>query len=88
MTEAKIEATACAAARQKGWLTYKFTSPARRSVPDRLFVREGRVVFIEFKSPAGKLTPGQVREIAELGAHGAEVHVCRSVEEALGALSE
>ena len=80
--EAKVRAKAIAA----GWLVYKFTSPSRRSVPDRLFLRGGRYVLIEFKRPGGTLTSGQTREIDRLRHAGAEVHVCYSVEEACDAL--
>jgi hypothetical protein len=80
--EAKVRAKAIAA----GWLVYKFTSPSRRSVPDRLFIRDGRYVFIEFKRPGGTLTTGQTREIDRLRCAGADVYVCYSVEEACDAL--
>jgi hypothetical protein len=80
--EAQIEAAACRWAIDNGWLSYKFTSPARRSVPDRMFIKESRVVFVEFKRPGGKLTEGQEREIKRLQDAWAEVHVCWSVQEA------
>jgi len=81
--EAKVRAQAIAA----GWLVYKFTSPSRRSVPDRLFIRGGRVAFVEFKRPGGTLTSGQAREIERLRQKGGvEVYVCYSVEEACDAL--
>ena len=86
MLEREIESKARAKAIEAGGLCYKFTSPSRRSVPDRLFIRDGRVVFIEFKRPGGKLTSGQEREIERLRRAGAEVHVCYSVEEACRAL--
>ena len=47
--EKDIEAKVCLYARDKGMLTYKFTSPARAAVPDRMFIYKGRVFFIEFK---------------------------------------
>lgn len=87
MLEKDIEARARAWAISEGWLVYKFVSPATRSVPDRVFIRDGRVVFIEFKRPGGALTPGQTREIARMRRAGAEVHVCYSVEEAKVALA-
>ena len=86
MLEKDIEAKVRAKALEAGWLCYKFTSPSRRSVPDRLFIRDGRFVFIEFKRPGGKLTSGQAREIERLRKAGAEVYVCYSVEEALNVL--
>lgn len=79
--EAKIEDAACKWAQEESWLAMKFTSRGRRSVPDRLFIKNGRVVFIEFKTEKGRLTPGQEREKRRLEAHGAEVYVCRTVNE-------
>ena len=84
--EAKIEDAACKWAVGQGWLAMKFTSPARRSVPDRIFIRDGQVVFVEFKTPKGVLTSGQEREIARLRGKGATVYVCRSVIETRNAL--
>jgi Holliday junction resolvase len=81
MLEAQIEAAAVKAALEEGWYVAKFTSPQRRSVPDRIFIKGGRVVFIEFKRPGGKLTSGQEREIEKLRRHGAEVWVCYSKQE-------
>ena len=81
--EAKIEADSCRAAIMRGWMTTKYTSPARRSVPDRLFFRDGKCVLIEFKAPKGTLTPGQAREIARLRSKGMPVAVCRSKAEAI-----
>jgi len=87
MFEKDIEAKVRAQAITAGWLVYKFTSPSCRSVPDRLFIRDGRVVFIEFKRPGGRLTSGQAREIKRLRQiGGVEVYVCYSVEEACDAL--
>jgi hypothetical protein len=80
MLEKDIERKACEWARAHGWLAFKFTSPSRRSVPDRLFVRDGRVIFIEFKAAGGRLTSGQAREIQRLLEAGAEVRVAYSVE--------
>ena len=65
--EKQIEAVVCKYARDKGMLTYKFTSPARAAVPDRLFITPGgRVFFCEFKREGQKPTPAQEREHATL----------------------
>ena len=38
MLEKQIESKVCDYAKSKGVLAYKFTSPARAAVPDRLFI--------------------------------------------------
>jgi len=80
--EKDIEAKVCAFAKSHGMLVYKFTSPQRRSVPDRLFItRIGVVFFIEFKKKGKKPTEGQAREIARLRATGVQVFIVDEVDE-------
>ena len=63
-------------------LVYKFTSPNRRSVPDRMIVApHGPVFFIEFKRPGGKTTAGQDREIERLLNQNVSVYVVDDVDQ-------
>jgi len=79
--EKDIEAKVCAYAKKLGCLVYKFTSPARRSVPDRLFIAPlGVIFFIEFKRHGQKPTPAQQVEIEKMHAKGAQVFVVDSVQ--------
>jgi Holliday junction resolvase len=87
MLEKDIERKACEAAKRAGWLAFKFTSPAQRGVPDRIFIKNGRIVFIEFKASGSKVTALQERMIERLRSHGCEVYVCDSVEAARDVLS-
>ena len=87
LRESHIEHACCALAKAVGWLTFKFVSPAHRGVPDRIFIKEGRIVFVEFKAPGKKPTKLQESVIAKLRASGCEVHVCDSVEKFRAALS-
>ena len=50
MLESEIEKTVCNYAKSKGWLVFKFVSPSNRGVPDRIFMRAGKMFFIEFKA--------------------------------------
>lgn len=82
MLEKQIEAKVCDYAKSKGALVYKFTSPARAAVPDRLFIGPtGRVWFIEFKREGQKPTPAQEREHARLRGHNVSVFVIDDVEQ-------
>lgn len=72
-----------------GGLPYKFTSPGRRNVPDRLCVMPGgKVFFVECKAPGKELEPGQRREIRKLRDLGATVYVIDSTVGTLQLLQE
>jgi len=88
MLEKDIEKRAVKAAQAAGWRSYKFSSPAHRGVPDRIFIRAGRVVFIEFKRKGGRVSKLQEREINTMREYGAEVHVCWSIEDAAAVLQQ
>lgn len=80
--EKVIEKKVCDYAKAKGFLVYKFTSPSRRSVPDRLFITpKGFVFFVEFKRRGCKPSPAQEVEIAKLKAAKVRVHVVDNVED-------
>jgi len=82
MLEKQIESKVCEYARSKGVLAYKFTSPARAAVPDRLFIApDGRVWFCEFKRGGAKATPAQEREHNILRQHKVSVFVIDNVIE-------
>lgn len=80
MLEKDIERKVCDYAKSKGTLTYKFTSPNRAAVPDRIFIAPGGFVyFVEFKREGQKPTPAQVREHARLREQGCQVWVIDNV---------
>lgn len=79
--EKVIEKKVCDYAKQLGCIVYKFTSPSRRSVPDRLFIMpKGKgVFFIEFKRRGCKPTPAQAIEIEKIRLQGVHVIVVDNV---------
>lgn len=82
MLEKQIEAKVCAYAKDRGLLVYKFTSPARAAVPDRLFIcPDGRMFFCEFKREGEKPTASQDREHQRLRGHNVTVFVIDNVTE-------
>jgi hypothetical protein len=82
MLEKQIETKVCEYAKARGWLTYKFTSPGRAAVPDRLFISPmGKCVFIEFKREGQKPTPAQTREHQRLREQKVPVFVVDNVKD-------
>ncbi|WP_208452989.1 hypothetical protein [Burkholderia gladioli] len=80
MLEKTVEAYLVERVRALGGTAYKFTSPARASVPDRIVILPpGRIYFVELKRPGGKLTRGQEREHEHLRRLGADVRTLDSI---------
>jgi hypothetical protein len=81
MLEKQIEQKVCDYAKTQNVLVYKFTSPSRMAVPDRMFVRpDGVIFFIEFKRAGQTPTPAQEREHTRLRGHKVNVFVVDNVE--------
>lgn len=58
-----------------GYLCWKFVSPAKNGVPDRLLIGHGQTFFVETKAP-GKTTRSQQKATHKVMIeHGAEVYV-------------
>lgn len=79
MREKFIETSVVRKFRLAGWYVRKYTSPARRSVPDDIFLKDGFVFFIEFKATGAKPTKNQLEEIAAIRKHGGIVYVVDSI---------
>ena len=73
MRESQIEAYLVAEVAKRGGVAEKFSSPARRSVPDRLIswpsdgtddfdIPQCRIDFVECKATGEKPTPAQARD--------------------------
>jgi len=60
-------------------LTYKFSSPSRRGVPDRIFIHKGNVMFVEFKRLGKKPSRLQQYTIDAMRKMGADVHVIDNI---------
>ena len=79
MKEKEIEAYLVRMVREKlNGIAYKFVSPGRRSVPDRLCVVYNEVFFVECKAPGKVSTANQLREQNKLKALNHWVYVVGS----------
>lgn len=70
-------------AEKNGWLTKKLSFIGERGAPDRLFIKNGRVMFVELKRPGelDETSANQKRVIRELLSAGAEVHVIDNLKD-------
>lgn len=62
MSEKAIEHYLYTQCKKRGWLCEKFTSPGRRSVPDRIITAPGFIGFVECKAPGKVATELQLRD--------------------------
>jgi hypothetical protein len=81
ISERDIERRLVAKAKAAGGQALKWVSPGQAGVPDRIVLfPNGRIVFVELKSPRGKLSAIQARVIERLRNLGFEVRVIDSKE--------
>lgn len=82
MRESELEAIFVKRVKKAGGRAYKFTSPGRRGMPDRIALFPGgRVFMVELKTPEGRLSIHQRGVIAEFARLGTPVAVLRTVAE-------
>ena len=71
LLEKDIEKRFCQRVRRIGGIPYKFKSPNRRSVPDRLCLFNVTfAIFVELKAPGKTSTPKQLKEQARIREKG------------------
>lgn len=78
--ERYIEKKVAEYGKKLGWLTRKLQWLGHHGAPDRVFIRSGRILFIEFKQLGKKPTDHQALEMGRLRDAGMEVHLIDSVE--------
>lgn len=77
--KALSKSTSSLEVKKAGGVAFKFISPGRRSVPDRIVLLPGgRIVFVECKAPGKPPRAGQLREHGRLRALGFTVVVLDS----------
>jgi hypothetical protein len=87
--ESAIEKEVVTYAQNHGWIVYKFSSPGRRGVPDRLFISSvGHHVFVEFKRPGEKPVALQYREIERINRQGGTAGWFDNAADAIAFLNE
>ena len=89
MKEKVLEQYLVRKVKSMGGIAYKFTSPARRSVPDRLVLLPGgRILFVECKGSGARATKAQQYELDRISQLGFEAAVVDSKEKIDALLSQ
>lgn len=83
MLEKDIENALVRKVKTLGGMCEKFTSPGRRSVPDRIItLPNGKIVFVEVKNTGKKPTELQLRDHERRRALGCDVRVIDNMDDA------
>lgn len=73
MQERGLEDKAIKLAQSRGWLVRKVKWLGRRGAPDRVFIKHGITIWVEFKQLNKDLRVQQNREVTRMRDHGAHV---------------
>jgi len=79
MNESTIEKAVCAYAKANGCLSLKLAGQNQRGQPDRLFIRDGKALFLEFKAQGKKPTALQIKWLVDLTNQGMNAMWCDSI---------
>lgn len=83
ISENKIETEVCRHALATGWIHYKFAPTSSRGAPDRVFLKNGKTIFIEFKAPGKKPSRFQYGVINLFRASGFPVGIIDDIQEGM-----
>lgn len=87
MRESTIEHAVVEHAKLHGWHYRKLKWIGRRGAPDKFFIKNGVIIFVEFKAPGKRPRGIQAKEIKRLRDHGATVLVIDNIEAGCEAFS-
>jgi len=79
MRESTIESAVCAYAKSRGCLTLKLSGQNQKGQPDRMFLHQGHVLFVEFKAPGKRPTALQARWLDRLTDHAFHATTCDDI---------
>lgn len=86
--ESAVEAECDEALQRAGWYVREIQNKRRikKGFSDRLILRRGRVVFVEYKTKTGRQRPEQIEFMNEIRAHGGEYRIVRGLEDIMDLL--
>lgn len=88
MTESKIESMIVTALEALGCMVVRLQGRGTNGVADLIVHHETLTVYVETKTPRGRISAHQVQFRQQAEAHGIKTFTVRSVEEAVTLVSE
>ena len=69
--------------RLDGWfvIRHQQNMGSHRGLSDLSAIKDGATIYVEIKTPKGRLSPDQVKFQKDIEAHGAKYIVCKCVED-------
>lgn len=88
MKESTIEKAICAFAKEHGISTLKLSGPNDRGKADRMFMKNGKAVFLEIKAPGKRPTALQVKFLKDIQKDGFHAAWCDNTPAGIYFLAE
>jgi len=80
--EKELEAACTRYARERGWLSIKLENTGHTGIPDRLYLKDGKAIFVEFKTPgSGRLSVFQSHWLERLNCERFTARTIWTMEE-------
>ena len=86
--ESKLEGSICSLFRDNGYVVFKINGNNQRGAPDRVFLKNGRLVFMEFKARGGRLSKHQKHYWDLLIKQGFRYEIVKTYEHGVSILKE
>lgn len=87
MREKDVEQALVRAVKARGGLAFKWVSPGRVGIPDRLLVfPNAKLAFVEVKAPGARLKPQQIKRRDHLVSFGFHVWVVDGIDQIGGVI--
>jgi hypothetical protein len=80
MLESKIQASCLKYAKSKGWYVLKIIKCNVNGFPDSVIFKDGKTIFVEFKSLIGKQSALQVYQQKQLEAQGFKYYLINNLK--------
>lgn len=79
MLESKIQASCLKYAKSKGWYVLKIIKCNVSGFPDSVLFKDGKIIFVEFKSEIGKQSELQKYQQQQLKAQGFKYYLVNNL---------